>query len=138
MPNVPSLPKLKPQAVLAVLLIALAIGAAGYLYQQWQATQKQLEELKKTPAVAGQQELQDVTSKVSRFITLPEGEEPTLATITDIDKLRDQPFFAKAQNGDKILIYAGAKKAYLYSPSMNKLLDVAPVNIGTPSATPAQ
>lgn len=129
--------KLSPKALFLTLLLIAAFASSFYLYQQWQQTVKQLDSLKKTPAVAGQEELKTVIDKVSTFITLPDGETPTLATITDVDKLKDQPFFANAQNGDKILIYAGAKKAYLYSPKINKLVDVAPVNIGTPSASPS-
>lgn len=129
--------KLSPKALFLTLLLIAAFASSFYLYQQWQQTVKQLDTLKKTPAVAGQEELKVTIDKISKFISLPEGEDPTLATITDIEKLKDQPFFAKAQNGDKILIYTNAKKAYLYSPKNNRLLDVAPVNIGTPSASPA-
>lgn len=59
-----------------------------------------------------------------------EGEEPTIATITDREKLKDQAFFARAENGDKVLIYAQAKKAFLYSVKTGKVLEIAPVNIG--------
>ncbi len=75
---------------------------------------------------------------MGRLITLPEGEEPTVATITDIEKLKDQTFFQKAKNGDKVIIYTNAKKAILYDPIARKIIDVAPVNIGTPSASAAQ
>lgn len=55
----------------------------------------------------------------------------------DPEKLRDQPFFANAQRGDKVLIYANAKKAILYNPPSNKIIEVAPVNIGNPMLAPA-
>lgn len=75
--------------------------------------------------------------EVGKLIDLPTGEEPTLATVTGIEKLRSQPFFQRAKNGDKVLIYAQARKAYLYDPVAKKILDVAPINPGTPSASPA-
>jgi len=68
--------------------------------------------------------------EVGRVILLPEGETPTVATVTDVEKVKDQAFFAKAQNGDKILIYSGAKKAYLYRPSEKRIIEVGLVNIG--------
>ncbi|MGI9118277.1 MAG: hypothetical protein ACR2IQ_01895, partial [Minisyncoccia bacterium] len=54
---------------------------------------------------------------------------------SDPEALKDQPFFAKAVKGDKVLIYAQAKKAFLYSTTMNKILDVAPLNIGSSTKT---
>lgn len=125
---------LKRSAVLGILVILLlvAIGAASYFYLQFA-------ELKKNPQRIAQQEVQELVSKVSKLIVLPEGETPTVATVTDPEKLKDQPFFAKTKKGDKILIYTNAKKAILYDPVNNKIVEVAPVNIGgtaTPSPSP--
>ncbi|OGZ63834.1 MAG: hypothetical protein A3A98_00920 [Candidatus Staskawiczbacteria bacterium RIFCSPLOWO2_01_FULL_40_39] len=109
-----------------ILLSAGCIAAmtiAGYFY--WQ-----LAELRKNLQNVEQQELQEVIAKVSKLIVLPEGETPTMATVTDPALLKDQPFFAKAQKGDKVLIYTNAKKAILYNPSTNKIVEVAPLNIG--------
>jgi len=72
--------------------------------------------------------------EVGKLIELPIGEDPTVATVTDITKLKDQPFFAKAKNGDKVLIYTNARKAILYDPQAKKVIDIAPINIGSPSA----
>lgn len=79
----------------------------------------------------------NLVAKIGTLIELPAGEEPTIATVTDKTKLTDQPFFASAQNGDVVLIYTHAKKAYLYRPGSNKILDVAPVNFPTPTVIPA-
>jgi len=81
----------------------------------------------------------ETIAAVGKLIMLPEGEEPTVATISDIEKLKDQAFFTHAQNGDKVLIYTTAKKAILYRAETNKIIDVAPVNMGgaaSPSAVP--
>jgi septation ring formation regulator EzrA len=129
-----SMINLKRSAVLGILVILLlvAIGAASYFYLQFA-------ELKKNPQKIAQQEVQELVSKVSKLIVLPEGEIPTVATVTDPEKLKDQPFFAKTKKGDKILIYTNAKKAILYDPVANKIVEVAPLNIGgttTPSPSP--
>lgn len=119
-----------PVLLFGVLVVALiaSIGTGAYFYSQ-------VVKLKQNPQVLAQQEVQKVVAQVSRLIVLPEGEMPTIATVTDPEKLKDQPFFSKAQKGDKLLIYTNAKKAILYSPTNNKIVEVAPINIGnTPAA----
>lgn len=71
-----------------------------------------------------------VVAKVSQLMILPIDEEPALATITDTTKLTSNPFLAKAQNGDRILLYAKNQKAIIYRPSINKIVDVGPIISG--------
>ena len=75
--------------------------------------------------------MEDIVSRAGKLIILPEGEVPTIATVSDPEKLKDQPFFAKAKVGDKVLLYQNARKAYLYDPVNNKILEVAPISLGT-------
>ena len=63
-------------------------------------------------------------------------EEPTIATVSNIEALRSQPFFANAKNGDRVLIYVNARKAVLYDPVNNKIVEATPINIGNPPAAP--
>jgi hypothetical protein len=58
--------------------------------------------------------------------------------VQDITKLRGQPFYAKAQNGDTVLIYTTSKEAIIYRPTLNKIVEVAPVNIGNTASGSAQ
>jgi hypothetical protein len=76
-----------------------------------------------------QVEVDSLVKEVGKVIALPEGEVPTVATVTDEDKVKDQPFFANAKVGDKVLVYTGAKKAYLYRPSEKRVIDVGVVNV---------
>ena len=73
-------------------------------------------------------QMQRVVREVGRLIVLPEGEEPTLATVTDGEQVSKQPFFAKAQKGDKVLLYPVAKMAFLYRPAWRKLVNVGPIS----------
>lgn len=113
--------------VLVILLIAMT-GTAIYFYQK--ATS-----LKKDPQAAVTQEIEELVAKVGKLIILPSGETPTVATVSDPEKLKDQPFFAKAKAGDKVLIYQKAEKAYLYDVVNNKILEVAPISLGEGART---
>lgn len=113
--------------VIVALIVIVAVGSAVYFYNQVRI-------LKQNPQAQAQAETNDLVLKVGRLIVLPKGETPTVATVSDPAALKDQPFFASAQKGDKVLIYAQAKKAFLYSVTLNKIIDVAPLNIGTQAA----
>ena len=107
--------------VLGVVIVLLGV-ASVYFYLQYQ-------KVKKDPNIVAQQETDVLVKQVGKLIALPTDETPTVATVVDKDKLKDQPFFANAQNGDKILIYTKAKKAIVYRPKDNKLVNVGPIAI---------
>lgn len=89
----------------------------------------------KNKPVDKSRETADLIKKVSVLITLPK-EVPSVATVADKSKLSDQSFFKNAENGDKVLIFTDAKKAYLYRPSSNRIIEVGPININTPEKLP--
>lgn len=78
-------------------------------------------------------DVKTLIQNVGKLIELPTDEDPSVATIADISKLKDQPFFAHAKNGDKVLIYTKEKKAIIYRPSTNKIIEAASVEITTGS-----
>jgi hypothetical protein len=105
-----------PFVLLTVLLIGLAAGAGGtYMYSH-------------RGLPTGQDEVTTLQAILAQYMELP-SEPPTLATVSDVSKLRNETFFTRAQNGDKVLIYPTTKKAYLYRPSTKKIIEVGPVNI---------
>lgn len=115
--------------IIAILFIA-AIGTAIYYVKRYNDSQAQVKKLSSNSQQAVQDQNKQLIDKIGTLTPLPANETPTVATVTDITKLADQPFFANAKNGDKVLIYTQAKKAYLYRPSTNKLINIAPVNLG--------
>lgn len=119
-------------AVVAVLLLLAAAGTAAYYMGRYNDSQKKVKQLS-NPTEAAKLEQQQLIAKIGSLTDLPKGETPTVATVTDLTKLQGQAFFANAQNGDKVLIYTQAKKAYLYRPSTNKIINIAPVNLGSGS-----
>lgn len=102
--------------MLVVSIILALAGATGYFYYQYQLVQEQ------NPV----HELASITKEMSKTLELPD-EEPNLATVTDKSLLADQPFFANAENGDKVLIYRQWGKAILYRPSTKKIIDITNV-----------
>ncbi len=104
---------------LGVILVVGSLGLAVYFYL---AYQKAL--VTQTPSA----ELASLLISISKHFELPSGETPTLATVTDRDKLSGQDFFAASQNGDKVLLYQEAKQAILYRPSTGKIINVAAIN----------
>lgn len=113
------------------LLLAIFGGIVSrQLYAENQSLKKEIANLKSDPQVKANEEAKELVKKLAALVVLPEGEDPVIATVTDKDKLKEQAVFAKAENGDKLIIYAAAKKAYLYDPKENKVRDIVPVNIG--------
>lgn len=129
-----SKPKRKfPFAILLVLL-ALVLGIGGTVL-----TARQKPEflgLAKGSAQV-QAEVDTLVEEVRKLIELPTDEKPTVATITDVEKLKEQSFFKNAKNGDKVLVYTGARKAILYRPDEKRLIEVGAVNINRATTDPS-
>ena len=114
-------------AVVAVLVLLAGIGWFAYDYSQVRKENERLSD----PQQAAKEATAQLITDVGKLTDLPQGETPTVATVSDVSKLKGQAFFAKAQNGDKVLIYTQAKRAILYRPSTNKVIEIAPVNLGS-------
>ena len=69
----------------------------------------------------------DLITAVGALVHLPD-EQPTIMTVSDPTKLSDQPFFAEAAQGDKVLVYSGADKVILYRPSQDKIIAIGPLD----------
>lgn len=113
------------------LLLAVFGGVVSRkLYLENQDLKKDVVALRSDPSIKANEEVKELVRKLSALVVLPEGEDPVIATVTDKDKLKEQAVFARAENGDKLIIYSSAKKAYLYDPKEDKVRDIIPVNIG--------
>lgn len=80
---------------------------------------------------AATRQINDTLTKVSKLVIVPIGEKPSVATVSNADKLKGQTFFANARDGDKVIVYAKAKQAILYRPSTNQIVTMAPVSAPT-------
>jgi uncharacterized protein YneF (UPF0154 family) len=117
----------KNKMALIALVIVLLVGflAAGYINARNEV--KRLSD----PQKATQDQTQDLVSKVGKLIELPSGEAPTIATVKDVNKLKSQEFFARAKDGDKVLIYPKSDRAVIYRPSTDKVIEYSKVNLNS-------
>lgn len=109
---------------LTSILLVVMIVVSLYLFIQNQRAKSLLT----NPTQVAQSEIKKLVNQVGKLIELPKDETPSMATVTDKKKLANQAFFAKAQNGDKILLYQINHKAILYRPSINKIIEVSTVS----------
>lgn len=112
--------------VLALMTVG-SLVAAVYFYTQVREIKNNPQKLVQKVA---EEDITKTVSKVGQLMFLPDNETPTVATVVNPDALKNQLFFANAKVGDKLLIYNVAKKAILYDPVANKIVEVAPLNIG--------
>lgn len=121
---------LKSYTVIGAILIVAGIGGAWY-FGFVGSKGNTAPEVDEAAQQAFEKEVKDVVSEVGKLILLPDGEVPTIATVSDPAKLQEQTFFKDAKVGDKVLLYTKAKKAYLYRPSLHLLIEVAPITTET-------
>jgi len=114
----------------AILVIGLA-GVCVYFFVQYRTVNSELR-ASKDPKI----DLQLTIDRVKHHVLLPTNEIPTVATVSNVEALKSQAFFANAKNGDKVLVYTNAKKAYLYDPVADIVVEVGPIVITPPSPTP--
>lgn len=135
----PSIPRLVRFLLLAVILVAvggiltvIAVRTNPALLSRFVDTRPE-----------AQKEMERLVKEIGTLIDLPTDENPTVATVSDASKLSSQSFFAKGQNGDKVLFYTKAKKIILYRPETKKIIEVAPLTVdatkaaATPKSTPS-
>ncbi len=96
-------------------------------------TEQQLQEIKESTERSGQQVADEVLGKVRGHIVLPEETQPTVATIIDVDRLREtSDFYQNAKNGDHLILTE--TRAILYNPETDRIVDVVPVMLNPEDA----
>lgn len=116
----------KPVTIMFILLL-VSSGTAIYFYKQAQTSNPQ------KAAIENEEDAEKLIAKVNRLIVMPSEDVPSIATVSDLEKLKGQAFFAKAKVGDKVLIYSQAQKAILYRESEDRIIEIAPIISSAPS-----
>jgi len=120
--------KRKTFNLILVIVLLIFIGLSGFLYYK-------LKKVENSKTVDTKEEIKSLVDKVSRLYLIPQNEEPTIATVSDPQVLKDQSFFTLAEKGDKVLIFNRASKAVLYRPSIDKIVEIAPIKNNPLSST---
>jgi cytochrome c biogenesis factor len=121
--------KLLIPVLIVVLVILLLILDARRRSAEAQLKQLslRLEQLQGNPEQNAERARQVVTS-VRKHMQLDTTVEPTVATIVDVEKLRqNNPFYNSAENGDFLVVTP--TRAILYDADADVILDVVPVQI---------
>ena len=116
----------------AVLIVITAVSLVTAIRQSNKVKSLQMSAV----AQGGQSpaDIQKIVSEVSKHIVLPETETPTMAMVSDLSKLKGQPFFERTELGDIVLIYGTSRRAVLWRPSAQKIIEVSAINISVPPA----
>jgi hypothetical protein len=119
-------------------IILILLSFIGYGIYQYTHLSSELNKLKTTPGQSGElarSENEALVKRVGKMILLPKDEEPTIASVTDKEKLKGQQFFVNAEIGDKMILYLNNRKAILFRPSNGMIIEVSTVNVTDKEAT---
>ncbi len=111
-------------SVITIVAVAAIVGCA-VLMNKYQTLRQAVVDSQTANAA----QVKSTVDAVGKFIELPKDEVPTMATVTDPEQLKDQPFFRNAVKDDVVLIYPLARKAILWRPSTEKIIEVSAINI---------
>lgn len=134
--------KRRGTGLLILIVILIALGLFIWAEKQrrdvsskLEQTEAQLEEIRKSTQRGGEEVAKEVLVKVRSHMIVAEEPAPTVATIIDINRLKESSdFYSVADNGDHLIITE--KRAILYDPDRDVILDVVPVRINR-TATPS-
>lgn len=129
-------------AYLGAVAAVLIIGLLAWQYIQAQNEVKRLRDTSNT--TQGTDKL--IADEVKRIVVLPMDETPTIRTVENIEQLKGNTAFDRAQNGDKVLIYTRSSLVVIYRPATKQIVNVAstapqnapPVAAPAPAPTPTQ
>ena len=136
--------KLKPRFLilgLVLLGVALISGFTVHFFTKTGETKKVLgqqndQNQSQAPLEVSNDEAQTLYDIVNKIILLPD-EKPKISTVNGVDKLKQEPFFRNARNGDKVLVFEENKKAILYNPTEHRIIEVGQAQLKTSETSPA-
>lgn len=114
----------KTTKIIVGVVVIIAIAAIAFALNQ----NKKLQDVKNSTQEVATTEVEKIISDVSKHIVLPANETPSAAVVSDLSKLKGQPFFERAELGDVVLVYANVRRVVLWRPSTQKIVEVSAIN----------
>jgi hypothetical protein len=137
-PSVSSAPtRRKPVGkILFFVFLGLTLaGLVGYSFSMYWDGQQKLKALERAePQKFAELEAVGLVQRVKRHMLLPD-EVPLVNTVTDVGKLKVEPFYANASEGDKVLVFS--TRAILYNPSRDQIIEIGFIRRTTPTPVAA-
>lgn len=116
--------------ILSVGMTILLLFLTGVILSQRNSSQTP----KTLGVVTDQSEPQRYYDSVSNFVELPTNELPTVANVSEAEKVKAQnSAFTDVKNGDKMLFFVKSRKVVVYRPDTNKV--VAVISLAVPTET---
>lgn len=125
------LPKTGPNTPWLIVIVALAFSV--FMFMQYREAKTKLQ-----PAAASKKQVTSLVGSVAKLAVVPTDETPTVITVLDAEKVNNQTFYADAKDGDKVLVFNKKKRAILYRPSTNQIVNIAPIVVAPSGATQTQ
>jgi predicted PurR-regulated permease PerM len=107
--------------------VVVLVLVSGFLTFKYLQINHQIKQLKSNSNSVIANSTEKLLTKVGNLALLPQG-TPTIAIVKNVNQLKSEAFFDGAQNGDYLIVYAQAKKAILYRPSDNRIVEYANTN----------
>ncbi|MEX0650359.1 MAG: hypothetical protein WD200_05135 [Candidatus Andersenbacteria bacterium] len=119
--------------IVAVLLFGWAEYRRRSTASELKKTEQRLQEIEGSANEQRQEVAKEILEKVKKHVIIDE-ENPTVATIVDVEKLREKHvFYQKAENGYHLVITK--ERAILYDADRDIVVDVVPVILNNENTT---
>ena len=112
-----------------IVAVIIAVATSIFLFYKYETTKQELLSFTGDADVLAVKENKELISKLAGLVDIPNEEEFKVATIKDISKLNQNPFYKNAKNNDKIVYFPISGRAILYRPSENKIIESSIVTV---------
>lgn len=72
-----------------------------------------------------EKEFKKLSAEVNKVYLLPGDEVPQVAVLSDLAPVAGQPFFARAEVGDVVLLYPNLKRVVLWRPHAKQIVEIS-------------